>query len=371
MAVVRRARLREFRGHAHAHADLGAGLTVLHGPNGAGKTNLLEALYFGLTGRSCRTSADRELVRFDADATRVELDLEAPEGAHQLAVGYERGGEKHLSADGVRVERLLDVGFRPLVVVFLPDRLELVKGAPAVRRAHLDQLVAGLWPSRAIHRRSYAQALAQRNALLGRVRAGAAGPAGLDVWDLELGRHAIALRETREAALALVAGSFAEIGAELGLTGEAALRYRPRSAATEPEAFAAELAERRAGDLERGFTGHGPHRDELQLLRDGRELRLYGSQGEQRLALLALLLAERDALAAERDAPPLLLLDDVLSELDADRRARLLERATRVGQVVLTATEASHVPDAALATATVLDVTRDLVPTALQHEAAA
>ena len=155
MAVVRRARLREFRGHAHAHADLGAGLTVLHGPNGAGKTNLLEALYFGLTGRSCRTSADRELVRFDADATRVELDLEAPEGAHQLAVGYERGGEKHLSADGVRVERLLDVGFRPLVVVFLPDRLELVKGAPAVAG---DWVMVGAartwcWNARAIRPR--------------------------------------------------------------------------------------------------------------------------------------------------------------------------------------------------------------------------
>ena len=371
MAVVRRARLRDFRGHAHAHAELGAGLTILHGPNGAGKTNLLEALYFGLTGRSCRTSADRELVRFDADATRVELDLDAPDGAHQLAVGYERGGEKHLTADGARVERLLDVGFRPLVVVFLPDRLELVKGAPAVRRAHVDQLVAGLWPSRAIHRRSYAQSLAQRNALLGRVRAGAASAGALDVWDLELGRHAIALRETREAALALVDGPFAEIAGELGLAGEAALRYRPRSQATEPEAFAAELAERRGSDLERGFTGHGPHRDELQFVRDGRELRLYGSQGEQRLALLSLLLAERDALAAERDAPPLLLLDDVLSELDAERRARLIARAARVGQVVLTATEASHVPDAAVAGATVLDVTRDLVPATVRHEAAA
>lgn len=371
MAVLRRARLRDFRGHEHAQADLGAGLTVLHGPNGAGKTNLLEALYFGCTGRSCRTAADRELVRFDAQATRVELDVDTPDGAHRLAVGYERGGAKHLTADGAPVERLLDVPFRPLIVVFLPDRLELVKGAPAVRRAHLDQLVAGLWPARAGHRRDYAQALAQRNALLGRVRGGAASASGLDVWDLELGRHAIALRQTRAGALALIQDGFAQIAGELGLPGDAELRYRPRSQAPDAEAFAAELDERRASDLERGFTGHGPHRDELQLLRDDRELRLYGSQGEQRLALLALLLAERDALAAERDAPPLLLLDDVLSELDAERRERLLARATRVGQVVLTATEAAHVPAAAAAQATVLDVTRDLRPAAADHEAAA
>lgn len=367
MAVVRRARLRDFRAHVHAEATLGEGLTVLHGPNGAGKTNLLEALYFGCTGRSCRTAADRELVHFDACATRVELDVEAADGPHQLAVGYERGGEKRFTADGAPVERLIDVSFRPLVVVFLPDRLELVKGAPAVRRAHLDQLVAGLWPGRAAPRRSYAQALAQRNALLGRIRSGAASSAGLDVWDLELGRHAIALRETRLGAVALVADAFAELAGELGLSGAAQLRYRPRSTAADAEAFAAELLERRGSDLERGFTGHGPHRDELQFIRDDRELRLYGSQGEQRLALLALLLAERDAIASERDAPPLLLLDDVLSELDAGRRERLVTRATRVGQVVLTATEADHVPDGPVSRgAQVLDVTRDLAPAARQ-----
>jgi len=124
------------------------------------------------------------------------------------------------------------------------------------------------------------------------------------------------------------------------------LRYRPRTQAATPEAFAAELAERLDSDLERGFTGHGPHRDELALLRDGRELRAYGSQGEQRLALLALILAEREVLAAERGAPPLLLLDDVMSELDADRRERLIARLGSAGQSVITTTDLAHVPGA-------------------------
>ena len=116
----------------------------------------------------------------------------------------------------------------------------------------------------------------------------------------------------------------------------------PSRAAT-AEALAAELAERLDSDLERGFTGHGPHRDELLLLRDGRELRVYGSQGEQRLTLLALLLAERAALEDERGAPPLLLLDDVMSELDADRRALLVERLGE-GQSLITTTDLAHVP---------------------------
>ncbi len=115
---------------------------------------------------------------------------------------------------------------------------------------------------------------------------------------------------------------------------------------TTVEELVAELAERTDGDLDRGFTGHGPHRDDLSLRRDGRELRSYGSRGQVRLGLLALLLAEREELAAERGAAPLLLLDDVMSELDATRRGRLVEVLRAGGQSVVTATELSHIPGA-------------------------
>jgi DNA replication and repair protein RecF len=342
--VVTRLRLREFRSHATLDVPLGERLTVVFGPNGAGKTNLLEGLYYACTGRSCRTGNDREVVRFGAGAARAEVDGIDADGAHELAVGL-APGEKRLRADGAPVERLLDVPFRPLVAVFLPDRLELVKGAPALRRGHLDQVVAGLWPARAATRRAYGQALAQRNALLGRIRAGGSRSA-IDAWDLELGRHALALRDDRARAVSLLQRRFAEIAAELGLAGEALLRLRPRTEAATPEAFAAELRERLESDLERGFTGHGPHRDELVLQRDGRELRVFGSQGEQRLALLALLLAEREALQEARGRVPLLLLDDVMSELDAERRAALVARLGGGGQALVTATELAHVPGA-------------------------
>lgn len=344
MPVVRELRLRELRSYERARVALGERLTVVHGANGSGKTNLLEALYFGLTARSCRTANDRELLRFGARAARVEVEVRAPDGAHVLAVGYEPGAPKRMSADGAPVERLLDVPFRPLVSVFLPDRLELVKGAPALRRAHVDRLVAGLWPARGEHRRGYARALAQRNALLARIGRGGQGREALGTWDLELGRHALALREARAAAIALVAPGVARLARELGLAGEVELRHRPRSHAPTPDAFAAELAERLAGDLERGFTAHGPHRDEVELRRDGRELRVYGSQGEQRLALLALLIAEREALERERGTPPLLLLDDVMSELDADRRDLLIARVAGRGQVLVTTTDTGQVP---------------------------
>ena len=342
--VVTRLRLRDFRTYASAEVDLGERLTIVHGPNGAGKTNLLEGLYFGCTGRSCRTSKEREVVRFDAPAARVEVEGCDRDGQHELSVGFQPGEAKRFWVDGAPAERLIDAPHRPLISVFLPDRLELVKGPPALRRAHLDQLVVALWPARAATRRSYSQALAQRNALIARVRAGASRSA-LAAWDLELARHGIALRDDRTSAIDLLRERFAVAAAELGLVGAVELRYRPRTKATTAEELAAELAERVDSDLERGFTTHGPHRDDVALLRDGRELRAYGSQGEQRLALLALLLAERAALQDERGAPPLLLLDDVMSELDADRRARLVERL-RVGQAVVTTTDLAHVPGA-------------------------
>ena len=347
MVRVERLRVRDFRTYAAADVPLGAGLTVLHGPNGAGKTNLLEALYFGCTSRSCRTANEREVVRFDAPAARVEVDTVDGEGdRHTLSVGFAPGEPKRLKVDGAPVERLTDSPARPLVSVFLPDRLELIKGAPSLRRAHLDQVVSALWPSRTANRAQYSRALAQRNALLSRVRLGRAGESSLDAWDAELARWGIALRDDRASAVERVAAAFPAIASELGLNGVGELRYRPRTRAADAQELARELAERRASDLDRGFTQHGPHRDDLQLVRDGRELKAFGSQGEQRIALLALLLAERAVLTEERGAPPLMLLDDVMSELDSARRERLVELLVGGGQAVITTTDLEHVPGA-------------------------
>ncbi|HEY6779451.1 MAG TPA: DNA replication and repair protein RecF [Thermoleophilaceae bacterium] len=342
--VVCAVELRDFRNYEHAAVELAPGLTVIAGSNGAGKTNLLEALYFGCTARSPRTSNERELVRRGATVTRVVTDTRDAEASHRIEVGFDPGGPKRLSVDGAAVDSLAATTARPLLSVFLPERLELVKGAPAARRAHLDQLVAALWPARAETRSAYSRALAQRNALLLRIRSGAAGPAALDAWDAELAGRGAALMDDRREAVDGLAGPFAVLAARLGLPGRADVRYRPRSPATDAAGLVTELGERRAADLERGFTAHGPHRDELQLLLDGVALRAYGSQGQQRAALLALLFAERELLEQRRARLPLMLLDDVMSELDAERRALLAELLRSGGQAVVTATDTDHVP---------------------------
>jgi DNA replication and repair protein RecF len=344
---VLRVTVRDFRGYPEASAGFGDGLTVITGPNGAGKTNLIEALYFGCTGRSCRTSNEREVVRFGKRATRVVVSAVADDGAHELSVGFAPGEPKRIRVDGATVERLLEVTERPLVSVFLPDRLELIKGAPALRRAHLDQFVSAMWPARVATRRAYAQSLAQRNALIARIRSGRGSRNSLHSWDAQLAHHGLALMADRRSAVDALTDAFARWCADLGLTGEPALSYRPRSRASTADELADELCQRTDGDLERGFTGHGPHRDDLVIVREGREIRAYGSQGQQRLALLCLLLAERDALTLHRDVAPLLLLDDVMSELDRQRRRALVDLLrSSAGQSVITATDLDQIPGA-------------------------
>jgi DNA replication and repair protein RecF len=197
---VTRVLLRDFRNYERAELRPAPGLTVVWGPNGAGKTNLLEGLYFGLTGRSCRTANEREVVRSPARATRACVETLAEDGAHLVEVGFAAGEPKRLRVDGARVERLGLSAPRPPVSVFLPDRLELVKGAPGVRRAHLDRFVGAVWPARAESRTAYARALAQRNALVGRIRSGHGDSDLLDPWDAELARHGALLMSDRAAA---------------------------------------------------------------------------------------------------------------------------------------------------------------------------
>jgi DNA replication and repair protein RecF len=339
---VARVVLRDFRNYPAATGELTAGVTLVHGAVGAGKTNLLEAVYFACVGRSCRTANERELVRFGTSAAYVCVTAANSSIERTFEVGLEPGRSKSIKVDGVQRDGTGD-GDRPLLCVFLPDRLELVKGAAGVRRTHVDALVAALWPARRATRVSYARALAQRNALLGRVRSGAS-PDSLGGWTRELAGHGFELMRDRRAATELVSPAFSLHADELGLEGQATLEYRPRSKARSADELERELSATVEQDLERGFTTHGPHRDDFRFESADRNLRAFGSQGQQRLALLSLLLSERDALEAARGNRPILLLDDVLSELDRVRRERLLEVLRTGGQTLITTAD----PDSAL-----------------------
>jgi len=311
---------------------------LVSGPNGAGKTNLLEALHMGTQGFSPRARSDAQIVRFGAEAGRVRLaGTNATTGFEADVVLSPREARRaRLNGGALRSAEQLRHELRTLV--FTPDRLAVVKGGPATRRAYVDRSLGRLFPSRASLPVDYAAAVGQRNAALRRIATGASSAGTLSPWTDAVVTLGTSLVATRRETIDLLAPAFAEYAGRLGLVA-ATLAY-------EGEEPTHDQVERRLDrDLERGLTGVGPHLHDIRLEAGGRELRSYGSQGEQRICVLALVLAEGLTLSERTGGgAPLILLDDVLSELDGDRRRALAELISGGGQTVVTAAAAAALP---------------------------
>ncbi len=307
------------------------------GRNGAGKTNLLEAIHVGTQGFSPRSRNDAQLVRFGAEAARIELAGSRAGSQLEIEITLRPGDARKARLNGATLRAAEQLRSEVSTLVFTPDRLVVVKGGPAARRAYFDRALGRLFPARAGVPAEYGAAVAQRNAALRRVAIGASSRDAVSPWTARVADLGSALVEARRETIALLAPLFAECALELGLPG-GELRYD----ADPPTAEALEA--RLDDDLDRGTTGLGPHLHDVEIRADDRDLRRFGSQGEQRLAVLSLILAEAALLAERGPAPPLLLLDDVLSELDEGRRAALAERLAGPGQTLITATAASALP---------------------------
>ena len=307
------------------------------GPNGVGKTNLLESLHVATQGFSPRTRQDAQLIRFGQAAARVAVRGRRGTVPVDVEVVLEPGAGKRARLNGAPLRAAEQLRAEAATLVFTPDRLGVVKGAPAARRAYFDRVLGRLTPARAHLPAEYGAAVGQRNASLRRVAGGFSSRDALAPWTEQVATLGAALVASRLETLDLLGPPFAERAGELGLE-DAALRY-DGAAPT-----AADLEQRLDRDLDRGVTSLGPHLDDVVLLSGSRELRSFGSQGEQRLAVLALLLAEAELIAGRQGVPPLLLLDDVLSELDPSRRRILAARVAAAGQALVTATDAAMLP---------------------------
>jgi DNA replication and repair protein RecF len=308
------------------------------GPNGAGKTNLLESLHMAAQGFSPRTRVDAQVIRFGEQGARVAVEGEHGGSPVAVEVTLRLGDAKRARLNGAPLRAAEELRSRLPTLVFTPDRLAVVKGGPAVRRAYFDRALGRLFPSRAAAPTEYAAALAQRNGGLRRLAAGHSTQEALEPWTHRIAELGTELVAARRELIEVLSPAFAEIAAELRL-GAGELRY----AGEDPTA--AELERRLEQDLARGSTGLGPHLHDIAVTAGGRDLRSFGSQGEQRLAVLSLLLAEAELLAQRGEPSPLLLLDDVLSELDPERRSILAGRLRQAGgQALLTATTAEALP---------------------------
>jgi DNA replication and repair protein RecF len=277
------------------------------------------------------------MVRFGAEAARVALRGTNAETAFETDVVLAPRDARRAHLNGARLASADRLRLELRTLVFTPDRLAVVKGAPATRRAYIDRSLGRLSPAKASLPVEYAAAVGQRNAGLRRLRAGSSSAAALRPWTERVVLLGSELVVARAEAAAALEGPFAELAGFLGLEA-ATIAYDGEPPTT------AELEARLERDLERGITGTGPHLHDVRLEAGGRDLRSFGSQGEQRMAVLALVLAEAEVLTSRLAVAPLMLLDDVLSELDGDRRRALAEIVATGGQTVITATAPAALP---------------------------
>ncbi len=344
-------------------------MTVLVGPNGVGKTNLLEACAVVLSGSSPRTSSELRLVREGEPAGRIAAHVVIDHAAHVRDVVLQHGKGKQLRVDGSPARSVDEFSAQVPVVTFLPERLLVIRGAPQRRRALVDQLAARIIPGAGRTQRDYTAALQQRNALLRRAKVGHDVTDQLTPWTEQLLQHGVDYRTQRMQLLDLVAEPHAHRFAELTDLPLATFTADLRGSGD----LAADAEELAAAERRRGSTLLGPHLDDVLPRLAGRDLRAFGSAGEQRAALLAFTFASRDVLADRLGVAPVVLLDEPWSELDQDRRRRLTAMLAPLEQVVVTSTEPpSHLSEV-LDAACVLSVTSGQVqawhPTAGDIEA--
>ncbi len=352
--VLRTLALRDYRNLARVDLAFPAAGAVVVGDNGQGKSNLLEAIYYLHLLRSVRGARDVDVVRFGAAGFHIAARTDGGVN-HELSAGFERQGRrKRLKLDGAEPARLSDaLGALPCVL-FSPADVELVAGAPSARRRYLDILLA--LSSRAYlgALQRYRHALAQRNAALrDAIRsAGSASEQRVAVWEAPLAKHGAALWRERVEWAEHAAPRFASMCASIGEVSAVSLRYatslEPASyeMADVEAALARGLEERRPLDIRRGLTHTGPHRDDLALSLGGRELRAFGSAGQQRTGAISLRLLEGETLRERLGRTPMLLLDDPFAELDIHRSSRILALLAEqsMGQTLLTVPRESDIP---------------------------
>ena len=342
--------IRDFRNLERIDLELPPEGAVVVGDNGHGKSNLLEAIYYLQIMRSIRDARDQDLTRFDTTGFHISAHAHTPE-EHDISVGFDRNAKrKKVLHDGTEIRRLSDaLGALPSVM-FSPRDLELVSGAPTERRRYLD-LVLALTDRKYLHAlQNYRANLARRNAALRNAtrRGSADNEQQVAVWEPALAEHGSVLIEARARWVRDSAAEFSNLVQRMGETAKAQIRYVSPFADSEAryDVLLAAFEEKRALDLRRGMTHVGPHRDDVELTLDGRDLRLFGSAGQQRSAAIALRLLEAATLRDHAGAEPLLLLDDPFAELDVRRAARILvmleERG--LGQTILVVPRETDIP---------------------------
>lgn len=350
--ILRYLSLRQFRNYPELHQEFAPGLNLIVGANGQGKTNLLEAIYLLATSKSLRGSRDVDLIGWDAPAALVTGEV-LREKSHdvELEVVLSRQERKALVVNTVRVSRAMEFVGQLKAVAFSATDVEIVRGEPSRRRRFLDLGISQISPSYCHALACYRKVVEQRTRLLKALQGGRGAGETLEAWTEQLVTYGERLVERRrqfveqlEERARVIHERLTEGRERLTVAYEPS--FRLRAGETAEAAYRRALGEQQLEELRRGVCLVGPHRDEVLFLIDGRDARVFGSQGQQRTVALSVRLGELELMRELTGETPVCLLDDVFSELDARRRKHLFEVTLEQCQTFLTTTDLGLLPEA-------------------------
>lgn len=347
---IRELLLKNFRNYISLNLTFNPYLNILVGDNAQGKTNILEAIYFTATGRSHRTNKENELLRWQEKFFQIDLRAEKDHRKINIEIITADDGRKKIKLNGVPKKRTGELVGELNVVLFSPEDLMLVKGGPAIRRKYLDLEISQVSPAYYHNLLNYHKTLMQRNNLLRSIREHREDPQNLEIWDIQLaefGQRIIARRIDvlkKIAPLArLLHRKITDGKEELEIRYYSSVDLKDLSSGDNiKDRFLKMLLSIKKDEISRGMTMLGPHRDDLGLFVHGKDMRLYGSQGQQRTCALSMKMAELEFIRGETGEYPVLLLDDVMSELDDHRRKFLLDVVYKNIQTFITATTMNY-----------------------------
>jgi len=338
---VTKLHIQNYRNLATQSLDLSCGLNIFVGQNAQGKTNLLELIYLCASGRAKRARHDRELIQFGQREAYVQLMVKQELAAYptQIDIHLRDDRAKGIAIDNVPIRKLMDLFGKLLCVIFTPEDLQLIKEGPAERRRFIDMEMCQISRVYVYHLQAYYHVLKQRNSLLKSLRGDKSAAKKLvdtiSVWNAQLGEHGTKIYEERSRFIDGLNLSASEIHSRLTGGGEALqITYKPH---THPDDFTCKLESSLERDIAMGATSVGIHKDDLSFTINNLDARVYGSQGQQRTASLSAKLAQIEIMTKLAGEPPVLLLDDVLSELDESRQTHLMQSINNT-QAIITCT---------------------------------
>jgi DNA replication and repair protein RecF len=360
--ILRGLELVNYRNYKNACFGFNPSLTVIYGENAAGKTNLLEAVRVLSTGSSQRNSPDRELINWDEEESRIVAEIGSSTKQYQAELRISKTKRKSLVINKVKQRKHFEEqGFFPSVI-FTPDDLKIVKEGPENRRNFMDSIASQYDRAYEYHKNRYQKILAQRNSLLKTAPEREKCLDTLDLWDEHLAESGAIILSKRFEFVKELKVLFRESIGEIDANSVFDLGYLPSPSFNDPvtsmlrDIFLSELRSSRDTDMNRGATGVGPHRDDLFVSIDGRDARSFASQGQQREITLALKIAEYALLREKIGKSPILLLDDVMSELDSARRKHVYKFLVNNAQSVITTTDLFDVEKDMLESATIIEI---------------